>query len=100
MSISTDKPCNNLETPNYKQIFILPPIAYKEPRKLYGKELLQKHFYSQYLALMTNYCIIKGWLTDYGLFANPPNLRDAEISTLLRTFIDDKKPELAVLNLD
>ena len=95
---TTDKPCTFLDTPSYEQIFIPPPAAYKEPGRLYRKELLRQHFYNQYLTLMTNRCIINGWLKDYGLFANLPNLRNAEVSTTLRSFIDDRKSELAALN--
>ena len=98
MRTSANEPCSYFEIPSYEQIFIPPHAAYKEAGKLYGKELLQQHFYSQYLPLMTNRRIIKGWLTDYDLFANPPNLRDAKVSTALKTFIDEKKSELATLN--
>jgi hypothetical protein len=34
------------EIPNYEQIFCPPPPMYREPGKLYGKEVLKKVLFS------------------------------------------------------
>lgn len=87
-----------VEIPTYNQIFCPPPQRYKEPGKMYGKEVLRKYFYSQYLTLMTNRRIMKGWLVDEGLFDNPPNLKDAGANIELKKFIEKRQSELAALN--
>lgn len=35
---------------------------------------------------------------DHGLFTNPPNLKDGEVSGALKSLVEDKKSELAALN--
>ena len=95
---SSDKPCMYFEVPSYEQIFKPPPATYRKFGKLYGKELFRQQFSSQYLTLMMNRRIIKGWLMDLDFFSNPPNLRDEEVSGALKSLIEDKKSELAALN--
>lgn len=96
-SSASSKP-DLVEIPTYNQIFCPPPQRYKEPGKLYGKEVLRKYFYSQYLTLMTNGRIMKGWLVDRGLFDNPPNLKDAGANIELKKFIEERQSDLAALN--
>ena len=46
---------SSIPIPTYDDIFRPPSTKCREPNKLYGKEVLQKHFEDQHLQLLDNY---------------------------------------------
>lgn len=88
---------STVDTPTYEQIFCVPKKKDRDPTKLYGREVLMKHFPEQHANFLSNHRKVNKWFKDVTRDESTQDLRHKpaekeKIMTIIRQNIEEITP--------
>ncbi|MCO5552468.1 hypothetical protein L7F22_005980 [Adiantum nelumboides] len=84
---------NGRLAPSYADIFCPPEPKLRDPRRLYGKKLLEVYYKDHYPAFLQNYRDVRKWFKDYPFVSDLRH--NLEEQGKIKALIEEKKGNLA-----